>query len=86
MQIQSVRVSVRYLGYLHDIAGQKEDNFQIPTPAHVHDVISRAAEAHPRLSKIKDVLVVSVNNHLTRENRELRDGDSLILIAPLVGG
>lgn len=86
MQIQSVKVSVRYLGYLHDIAGLKEDRFQIPAPAHVDDAISRAAEAHPRIAKIKDVLVVSINNKLTRENHELQDGDSLSLMAPLVGG
>lgn len=86
MQIQSVKVSVRYLGYLHAIAGLKEDHFQIPAPAHVDDAVSRAAEAHPRIAKIKDVLVVSINNKLTRENHELQDGDSLSLMAPLVGG
>ena len=86
MQLESVKVHVRYLGYLHDIAGLKEEHFQIPAPARINDALSRAAEAHPRIAKIKDVLVVSINNTLTRENHELHDGDSLSLMAPLVGG
>lgn len=86
MQVQNVQVSVRYLGYLHEIAGQKEDHFEIPKPAHVDDVLSKATEAHPRLAKIKDVLVVAVNNSMTKENHELQDGDRLSLMAPLVGG
>jgi len=77
---------VSYLGFIRDMTGTKEDQFELPVPAHVDDVLSMASEAHPRMAKVRSVVRVTVNGTMTRENVELKDGDSLSLMAPIVGG
>jgi len=85
-QSGKVRVSVSYLGFIRDMTGTKEDRIELPEPAHIGDVLSKAAELHPRVAKVRDVLRASLNGAMTTENLELHDGDALSLMAPIVGG
>ena len=82
----TVKVSVSYLGFIRDMTGTKEETFELPKPAHVDDLLTKAVEAHPRVEKSKSVIRVTINGTLTRENLELHEGDALSLMAPIVGG
>ena len=85
-QTRSVKVSVSYLGFIRDMTGTREDILELPEAAHIRDAVSRAAELHPRVAKVKDIVRASLNGTMTTDNPELHDGDTLSLMAPIVGG
>jgi len=85
-QSKNVKVSVSYLGFIRDMTGTKEDHIELPEPAHIRDIVAKVAELHPRVAKVKEIVRASLNGTLTMENLELHDGDTLSLMAPIVGG
>ncbi len=85
-QSQSVKISVKYLGFIREMTGTKEDNFDLPKPVYVQDVLSRAAVIHPRLGKVVTNIRATVNGTMTTENVELQNGDALSFMASIVGG
>lgn len=85
-QSQSVKISVRYLGFIREMTGTKEDYFDLTKPAHVQDALSKAALIHPRLAKAMTNIRASVNGTVTTENLDLQNGDELSLMASIVGG
>jgi molybdopterin converting factor small subunit len=48
--------------------------------------LSRAFEAHPKLNALESSLKVALNEEITREDAELKDGDRVALLPPVVGG
>jgi molybdopterin converting factor small subunit len=85
-QSRSIKVKVSYLGFIRDMTGKKEDNFDLHKPVYIRDVVVMAAESYPRVLKIRELLRISINGAMTTENLELQDGDILSLMAPIVGG
>jgi molybdopterin converting factor small subunit len=68
------------------MTGTREDHLELPEAAHIRDAVSKAAELHPRVAKVKDIVRAALNGTMTTENLELHDGDTLSLMAPIVGG
>jgi len=85
-QSRSIKVNVSYLGFIRDMTGKKEDHFELPKPVYIRDVVLKAAESYPKLSKIREILRISVNGTMTTDNLALQDGDTLSFMAPIVGG
>jgi len=52
----------------------------------VKTALSKAFEAHPKLSALESSLKVALNEEITREDAELKDGDRVALLPPIVGG
>ena len=82
----SVSVTVVYLGQAREVAGTKEDQFAITSPAKVEHAFSQAVSAHPGLAKMKELLRPLLNGQWAKEDAELKDGDRVALLPPVGGG
>ena len=85
-RMSSVKVTVVYLGQAREVAGTKEEEVILTTPARVEHAVSQAISAHPRLSELKDTIKLLVNGQWSAGNSELKDGDRVTLLPPVGGG
>lgn len=86
VESRMIKVKVGYVSLTRDLSKSKEEELQLPEPAHANDAVSKAVEIHPRLSTIRQSLRVAVNGSITDENPELRDGDTVVLLPAVAGG
>lgn len=79
-------MKVAYFAQARELAGTKEDEFQLTNPANLNHLLSEILNAHPRLREIKDVLRSLVNGQAVLENVDLKDDDRVTLFPPVGGG
>jgi MoaD family protein len=79
-------VKVAYFAQARELAGTKEDEFELTGPANLNHLLSEILNAHPRLREIKDVLRSLVNGEAVLENVDLKDDDHVTLFPPVGGG
>jgi molybdopterin converting factor small subunit len=84
--MSSVRVTVVYLGQARELAGTKEDQFVLNSPAKVEHAFSQAVNAHPELAQMKENIRPLLNGQWSKESQELKDGDRVALLPPVGGG
>ena len=84
--MSTVRVALVYLGQAREVAGTKEEQLELPTPAKVEHAVSRAMSAHPKLSELKETIKLLINGQWAASDTELKDGDRLTLLPPVGGG
>lgn len=84
--MSTVKVALVYLGAAREAVGTKEEEFVLPEPAKIEQVVSQAMTAHPKLSELKETLKLLVNGRWAKENEELKDGDRVTLLPPVGGG
>jgi len=84
--MSSVRVTLVYLGQAREVAGKKEEELVLSTPARVEHAVSQAVSAHPKLSELKETIKLLVNGQWSAGNSELKDGDRVTLLPPVGGG
>jgi len=84
--VSAIKVILVYLGQAREVAGTKEEQLELPAPAKIEQAISRALEAHPKLSELKENLKLLVNGQWAVSNAELKDGDRITLLPPVGGG
>jgi molybdopterin converting factor small subunit len=85
-RLSSVKVTVVYLGQAREVAGTKEEDLVLVSPARVEHAISQATNAHPRLSELKETIKLLINGQWASASEELKDGDRLTLLPPVGGG
>ena len=81
-----IRVKIIYFAQARDITGTKDEEFRLDAQSSVKTALSKAFEAHPKLSALESSLKVALNEEVTREDAELKDGDRVALLPPIVGG
>jgi len=84
--LSSVKVRVVYFAQAREFAGTQEDEFVLTSPAYVEHLFSEVMNAHPKLSKIRQIIRTLVNGRPVLENVELKDGDRVALLPPVAGG
>ena len=84
--MSTVRVALVYLGQAREVAGTKEEELILESPAKVEHAVSRAITAHPKLSELKETIKLLINGQWATQNAELRDGDRVTLLPPVGGG
>lgn len=75
-----------YFAQARDAAGTKEEELRLEGQPKVRVALSKAFEAHPKLSRLEGALKVAVNEEIVEENVLLHDGDRVALLPPVVGG
>jgi len=86
ISLNSVKVTVAYLGQAREAAGTKEDAFELSSPANIELAFSRAIKTHPELEAIKKNIRLLLNGQWASDNAELKDGDRITLLPPSGGG
>jgi len=84
--LSSVKVTLVYLGQAREVAGTKEEQLMLDTPARIEHAISHAINAHPRLSELKETIKLLINGQWAGADAELKDGDRVTLLPPVGGG
>ena len=97
---RGMRVKVHYLGYIKNMLGQKEEEFELEKGASLSQLLSRLAGIHgepfkkevfePGLKDVKMGFVVTVNGVLMGQldgvETKLNEGDNIILMSLMSGG
>lgn len=83
---QTVKITARYFAQVRELAGLKEECFELPSLIHVQEAVSKIIETHPRLRELKQATRVVINGRMTGENVVLSDGDVVVLVPPIAGG
>jgi len=68
------------------LAGTKEEELILESPAKIEHAVSQAITAHPKLSELKETIKLLINGQWATQNAELRDGDRVTLLPPVGGG
>jgi len=84
--MSTVRVALVYLGQAREVAGTKEEELVLETPARIDQAVSKAVTAHPKLAELTQTLKLLINGQWATEEAELKDGDRLTLLPPVGGG
>lgn len=81
-----IRVSMIYFAQAREAAGTKREEFKLHGQPRIGTAVLRAFEIHPELKRLEKSLRFALNEEITLENVELRDGDRVALLPPVVGG
>jgi MoaE-MoaD fusion protein len=81
-----MRVTVRYLGPLRDIAGREGETIEVAENALVGELYTTLQQRIPQLQQFRHVVAVAVNCEYSGSETRLREGDEVALIPPVSGG
>lgn len=84
--MSGVKVTVVYFGQAREIAGVKEDEFTLASPARIEHAFAKSIDVHPGLARIKEIIRPLLNGQWTEREAELKDGDRVALLPPAGGG
>jgi molybdopterin converting factor subunit 1 len=83
----SAEITVLYFAALRDLAGQGEEQFQLPaSPQSVGALLSTLEARHGGLRGRLQAVRVAVNEEFVEKSCELRGGEVVALIPPVSGG
>jgi MoaD family protein len=95
-----LKVRVQYLGYIRNMLGKREDEFELREGTFLSELLSKLAGIYgeafrkevfePGLKDVKTGFVVTVNGVLIGQlggvNTKLSDGDNVVLMSLMSGG
>jgi len=81
-----LKIKVRFFASYREIAGRPEEVFELREGATLSTLISKVRSVYPKLTKLTDDLIVSVNKRYAKEDVVLKEGDEVALLPPVSGG
>ena len=81
-----IRVKMIYFAQAREAAGTKGEEFKLEAVSSVRTALSKAIEMHPKLRPLEKAIKVAVNEEITEEDSQLKEGDRVALLPPVVGG
>jgi molybdopterin synthase catalytic subunit len=81
-----MRVNVRYLGMLREIAGRDGEPVELPDGALLGELYAALRTRLPQLQQFSQAIALAVNYEYSGADTRLREGDEIALIPPVSGG
>jgi molybdopterin synthase catalytic subunit len=81
-----MKVKVLLFGFTRDLAGFGQEQLEIPEGENLAGLWGRYARRFPRLSEMRNSLLVAVNQEIADQSRPLREGDEVAFMPPVSGG
>lgn len=81
-----MRVTVRLFGRLHDLAGARHLEREIPDGSTVGDVWRQLASEIPTMAPYSRAISAAVNADFARMTAPVSDGDEIAFLPPVSGG
>jgi len=81
-----MRVTVRYLGMLKELAGNESETVELQDGTSVGSLYDTLQRRVPQLAQFRGAIAVAVNYEYLGGATELKDGDEVALIPPVSGG
>ena len=88
-KVGSDMVTVRLFGMTKLLAGNQGTlSLELHDGMRVKDLVAVIEETYPKIGELlqKKKVLVSVNQDIAQEDREIRDGDEIALLPPFAGG
>ena len=82
----TLRVRVLFFATYADRVGRETEDFVLPAPATVGDVVRRVRAVLPGGERIPERPLAAVNQVHARLDAAVADGDEVALLPPLAGG
>ena len=79
-------VDIRYFAMIREIVGRSRERRTVAEGATAGDLFDVIAADHPRLERLKPVVLPMVNQVYVPVDHLLRDGDEVVFIPPVSGG
>jgi molybdopterin synthase catalytic subunit len=81
-----MRVTVRYLGMLKEIAGLEGEPVEVADGTVVGELYATLQQRIPQLQQFRHAVALAVNYEYSGAERRLHEGDEVALIPPVSGG
>lgn len=81
-----ITVTVKLFAAYQEACGQPELNLELPVGTPVVTVRDRLIQAHPELSRWRDLTRFGINLEFVEPDTPLHNGDEVVLIPPVSGG
>jgi molybdopterin converting factor subunit 1 len=81
-----MRVTVRYLGMLKEIAGLEGEPVEVADGTVVGELYAALQQRIPQLQQFRHAVALAVNYEYSGTERRLHEGDEVALIPPVSGG
>jgi len=81
-----MRVNVRYLGMLRELAGRDDEPFELPDGTPLDELFAALQKRVPELGRFRQAIALAVNYEYSAGHTRLHEGDEVALIPPVSGG
>jgi len=81
-----MRVRVRYLGPLREIAGREAETVEVADDTFLGELYATLQQRIPKLQQFRHAVALAVNCEYSGSETRLREGDEVALIPPVSGG
>jgi molybdopterin converting factor subunit 1 len=81
-----MRVTVQLFARLGDLAGRREEPYDLATGARAADVWDAVVAAHPNVGALAGAVSCAINADFAPLSAEVRDGDEVAFLPPVSGG
>ncbi|HEX9320167.1 MAG TPA: MoaD/ThiS family protein [Nitrososphaeraceae archaeon] len=86
-QFSSIRLKVKFFGYLHELVGKKEIKIRFSSATiSLGEIISVILEKYPSLSHSTVPYIVSVNQKIADKSIKINANDEVAFLPPVSGG
>lgn len=83
---ETITIELRYFAAMREALGRSSERLTVPAGFTAADMLDRLAAEQPKLSRLRPVLMVMVNQAYADRDAPLADGDELAFIPPVSGG
>jgi molybdopterin converting factor subunit 1 len=80
------RVKVLYWAQAKEVAGKREEYYELKEGERVEALIEKILEKHPALGSISKSVRIAVNGEIISNSGNLKEGDVVALLPPFAGG
>ena len=83
---ESIAVELRYFAAMREALGRSSERLTVPAGTTAGNLMDRLVAEQPRLDRMRDSVMVMVNQSYAATDRTLQDGDEVAFIPPVSGG
>jgi molybdopterin synthase catalytic subunit len=81
-----MEVDIRYFAMVREIVGRPSERRRVPDGLTAAELFDRLIEEHPRLERLRPIVMLMVNKAYVPSDYRLCDGDEVAFIPPVSGG
>ncbi|MFQ6106971.1 MAG: MoaD/ThiS family protein [Thermoplasmata archaeon] len=81
-----MKICVKLFATFREIVGEKEVIVEMNEGSTLEDLVMELLDKHPKLRKLKESMIYSINKEYAEPQRELNDGDEVGILPPISGG
>jgi len=81
-----MKIVVKLYSSFREIVGAKEEQLDVAEGTTVQMLLDSYVDRFPKIGRMKDHVILSVNKEYGHPSRKLRDGDEVSFLPPVSGG